>query len=167
MAIRAAKARLREEQAQFVASATKEEIYRRYRRVHRTPKKQIPVLVVGNRLLHDRKAQVQALNPHFSSAGDEKPGVKYDNEFRRYVESIVAAFNLAAEAEDEGGHSSPITFREVKTAIARLGPFKAPGPDKTYPLFLKNGGAAVMILTPSRTSSIALSRVGVYHICGD
>jgi len=144
LAIRAAKARLKEEQAKFVASATKEEIHRRYRRILRAPKKQIPVLVVGDRVFHDRESQVRALNEHFSKAGADKPGVKYDHEFKRSVEAMVAEFDLAAEVDDDEGSNSPITHQEVKTAIARVGAHKTPGPDKIHPLFLKNGGSAVI-----------------------
>jgi len=143
-AIKASKDRLKEEQAEFVASATKEDIYRRYRRANRAPKKHIPVLVVGDRLLYDRAPQVQALNAHFSSAGADKPGVRFDADFKRYVESVVESFDIAAEVADDEGSSSPITLQEVRTAIARLGSFKTPGPDKVHPMFLKKGGSAVI-----------------------
>jgi len=143
-AIKASKERLKKEQAEFLASATKEEIHRRYRRATSGPKTQVPVLVVRDRVLHDRKSQAEAFRSYFSNAGAEKPGTQFDSDFKCSIEDSVAAFDIESELKVEDGPNSRITEQEVSAAISRLGSFKSPGPDKIHPLFLKHGGIAVI-----------------------
>ena len=140
-AIRHAKNDLLRAQAQFLASASRGDVFRRYRRVTSRPQRPLPVLKVGDRVLRGRREQAEALNSRFSTRGDERPDDNFDNAFRDSVDRAFAQLDLKSEESlQKGGVNSNITTQEVEAEIARLGTFKTPGPDLIHPIFLKKGG---------------------------
>jgi len=143
-AIRAAKIRLTQETAKFLAKASKQEIFNRFRRASRSYEEQIPTIVVDGKVLRDRPSQIRAFNDYFSKAGEERPEDKFDNIFKDQVDREIRARDTDLDLDFQDGGSRLITEEEVRWAVTRMGSHKAPGPDGVHPLFIKKGGLFVV-----------------------
>ena len=72
------------------------------------------------------------------------PDDNFDNECKKAIETVIASCDFTEERKVESTTSAKITRQEVEGALARVRPFKTPGPDLIHPLFLKNGGFQVI-----------------------
>ena len=98
-AIRTAKSAVVRAQAEFLANASRGEVYRRYRRITSRPQNPLPVLKVGNRILRNRKEQADALSYRFSTLGEERADDDFDGDFKAGVDRAIASHNFNSERE--------------------------------------------------------------------
>jgi len=144
-AIRAAKEKLTRSNAEYLRKASRQELFSRLRRVSRSLETQIPTLVVNGEVLQDRISQVRAFNDYFSTAGEERQGENFDNDFKRRIERFVSSYDYDGELWNKDDASRDITVSEIEGAIKRLGTHKAAGPDGVHPLFIKRGGRQLLL----------------------
>lgn len=143
-AIRRSREQLEKDCATFLATASRQDVFNRFRKSSKNNEEPVPTLVVNDEVLTEREQQTHAFNTFFSSAGEERTEDGFDNNFKCEVDSFVNNFDYRQQLRNYDGPSSPITLREIEEAIADLGSHKAPGPDKVHPMFLKKGGRAII-----------------------
>ena len=143
-AIKDSKSKLLKEQSKWLNAASPQEIARRFRRVTSRKVSQVPVLVTGERVLRNRKSQVEAFSTFFSQKGESNNPGLFDEAFKAEVDNVIREHNFLSEDSEAEAYNCSIRTQEVRSAVERLGSFKTPGPDLVHPMFLKHGGEVVV-----------------------